>query len=97
VHLQHPVPEAVGDQAQRVGPARVEGVPGAGVVEVVAGVGGQPVVRRVVEALQAQQRALVVPFGGVVEHDVEDHLDARRVESFDQLLELDDLLADVAR
>ena len=55
VHLGHPVAQRVHDQLQRVGVPDVEGVPGAGVVHVVAQVVvDEPVVRRVVEALEAQ-------------------------------------------
>ena len=96
VHLGHPVAQRVHDQLQRVGVADVEAVPGAGVVHVVARVVlDEPVVRRVVEALEAQRRAEVVALGGVVVDDVEDHLDAGRVQRPDHRLELLHLLAEL--
>ena len=96
VHLGHPVAQGVHDQLQRVGLAHVEGVPGAGVVHVVAGVVlHQPVVRRVVDALEAQRRTEVVALRGVVVDDVEDDLDAGGVHGAHHLLELLHLLADL--
>jgi len=38
----------------------------------------------------------MVPFGGVVVNDVEDHLDPRSVQSLDHALELVELLAPLA-
>ena len=94
MHLGHPVAQRVHDQLQRVGVADVEGVPGAGVVGVVAAVVLlEPVVRRVVDALEAQRRPEVVALGGVVVDHVEDHLDARGVHRLHHRLELLDLLA----
>ena len=97
VHLDHPVAQAVHDQLQHVRVPHVERVAGAGVVHVVAPVvGDEPVVGGVVDALERQHRAEVVALGGVVVDDVEDHLDARRVQRLDQLLELLHLLAALA-
>ena len=77
VHLEDPVAQAVHDQLQHVRVPHVQRVAGAGVVHVVPPVvGDQPVVRRVVDALERQRRAQVVALGGVVVDDVEDHLDA---------------------
>ena len=96
MHLGHPVAQRVHDQLQRVRLAHVEGVPRAGVVHVVAGVVlHQPVVRRVVDALEAQRRAEVVALRRVVVDDVQDHLDAGRVHRAHHLLELLHLLADL--
>ena len=53
----------------------------------------QPVVARVVDALEREHRAEVVALGGVVVDDVEDHLDARGVQRLDHALELAHLLA----
>ena len=97
VHLGHPVAQRVHDQLQRVGVPDVEGVPGARVVHVVALVVlDQPVVRRVVDALEAQRRAEVVALGGVVVDHVEDHLDAGLVHRLHHRLELLHLLAGLA-
>ncbi len=98
MHLGHPVAQRVHDQLQRVRVPDVEGVPGAGVVHVVAQVVlDEPVVRRVVDALEAQRRAEVVALGGVVVDHVEDDLDAGRVHRLDHRLELLHLLAELRR
>ena len=61
------------------------GVAAARVVDVGGGiVGRQAVVGRVVQAAQRQRRAELVALAGVVEHDVEDHLDARGVQRVDR-------------
>jgi len=89
VHLGHPVAEAVHDELQRAGVPHVEGVPRAREVAVVPRfVVHQPVVRVVVEALEREHRSEVVALGGVVEHDVEDHLQAGLVEVAHHRLEL---------
>jgi hypothetical protein len=97
VHLGRPVPQAVEEhpQGRRVGD--VEGVAAAGCVVVAARVAGhQPVVGRVVEALVAQGRAVLVALRGVVVDDVEDDLDARGVQARDHRLELPHLPAAAA-
>jgi hypothetical protein len=67
----------------------VEAVPGAGgVVVVLLVVVDQPVVRRVVDAAERQRRPEVVALGGVVVDDVQDDLDAGRVQRLDHRLEL---------
>ena len=67
---------------------QIQRVAGAGVVDVIALlVRHQPVVGRVVDALEGQGRAELVAFGGVVEDDVDDHFEARIVEARDHLLE----------
>ena len=56
----------------------------------------QPVVRRVVEPLEREHWAEVVAFSGVVVDDVEDDLDAGRVQRAHHALELLHLLAEIA-
>ena len=71
------------------GCAHVERVAAAGEVHVVARVvRQQPVVGRVVDAAQRQRRAELVALGGVVVDDVEDDLDAGRVQGAHHRLEL---------
>ena len=53
----------------------------------------EPVVGGVVDALEGERRAEVIPLGGVVVDDVEDHLEPRAVERLDEALELAHLLA----
>ena len=94
VHLLDPVAQAVHDELQDVRLEHVERVAGAGVVEVAARVVRlEPVVGLVVEAPQRERRAVVAAFAGVVVDDVEDDLQAGRVERPDHGLELADLLA----
>ena len=66
----------------------VEGIPAAGVVGVARAVLLEDVVGGVVEAAEAQRRAALVAFRGVVEHDVEDDLDAGAVQRLDHVAEL---------
>ena len=66
----------------------VQGIPGAAVVGVARAVVLEDVVRGVVQAAEAQRRPALVTFGGVVEHDVEDDLDARPVQRLDHVAEL---------
>ena len=67
----------------------IEGVSGAGVVDVVARlIRHQTVVGGVVDALERQGRAAFVAFGGMVVDDVEDHLEAGVVAAGHHLLEL---------
>ena len=85
------IAQRVHDQAEHGRMYRVEAVARPGEVHVVARVvGHQPVVRGVVDTLEAEHRAQVVALGGVVVDDVEDHLDARAVERLDHPLELAD-------
>ncbi len=78
--------------------AHVQGVPGARVVHVVLRlVLHQPVVRLVVDALEAQRRAEVVALRRVVVDHVEDDLDAGLVHRLHHRLELLDLEPEGAR
>ena len=98
VHLEHPVPQRVHDELQRVRVAHVHAVAGAGVVGVVPLVVGlQLVIGLVVDAAHGQGRAHVVALGGVVVDHVEDHLDAGGVQGAHHALELLHLLAAVTR
>ena len=97
VHLGDPVAQRVGDQLQRERAAGVERVAAAGVVDVAARVVlGEAVVGAVVDAAEREQRAVRAALGGVVVDDVEDHLQARRVQGTDHRLELADRVARVA-
>ena len=89
VHLGDPVAQRVGDQLQRERPPWVEGVAAAGVVDVARRVIlRRAVVRAVVDAAEAQNRAVGAALGGVVVDDVEDDLDARAVQRAHHRLEL---------
>ena len=92
--LEHEVAQRVHDQPQHRRMGRVERVARPGEVHVEAAVvGDEPVVARVVDALEREHRAEVVALGGVVVDDVEDHLDPGAVERLHHPLELAHLLA----
>ena len=94
MHLDHPVPQRIHDQLQRVRVADVEAVSGAGVVQVVPLiVVDQSVVGGVVDPAHRQRRPQVVALGGVVVDHVEDHLDVGFMQGTDHRLELLDLTA----
>ena len=91
VHLEHPVAQAVHDQLQHLRVLHVQRVAAAGEVHVVARiVGDEPVVRRVVDALERQRRPEMIALGGVVVDDVEDDFEAGGVQRADHALELAD-------
>jgi hypothetical protein len=97
VHLLHPVAQRVVDQLDDLRVARVQRVARPRVVHVEAGIVlHQAVVGRVVDPLERERGAQVVPLGGVVVHHVQDHLDAGRVQPPHHLLELAHLAAAVA-
>ena len=97
MHFGDPITQRVGDELKRVGRAHEQRVAGAGGVEVMPRIAiYQTIVRLVVDAPEAQGRAHVVAFGGVVVNHVEDDLDASAVVCLDHRLELVDLLAALA-
>ena len=88
VHLGHPVAQRRQDLEAHHRVVAVERVAAAGVVEVLPGLRLEQVVGRVVEPAPAEGGAALVALAGVVEDDVEDHLDARLVERLHHRLEL---------
>ncbi len=97
MHLQHPVPQRVHDQLQRVRVAGVEAVTGSGEVFVEPQVAvEEPVVGGVVDAAEVDCRAQVVALSGVVVDDVEDDLDTGFVKRADHGLELSHRPAGIA-
>ena len=89
MHFQHPVPQRVHDQLQRVRVPRVETVAGAGEVLVDPQVAVlQAVVGGVVDAAEVDRRTEVVAFGRVVVDDVENDLDPGLVKRPHHGLEL---------
>ena len=93
-HLRDPVPQRVHDQPQGNGMARVERVAAAGGVHVPTP-GIEVVVATVVQAAEAEHRAVGACLGGVVEHDVQQYVEARGVQRGDHVAELLDLSAGV--
>ena len=68
----------------------VDGVSGTCVVDVVAPVGGQAVIRSVVDTLERQRWPKLIAFSGVVVNDVEDDLDAGTMKLRHHFLEFVD-------
>ena len=94
VHLGDPVAEAVHHELERLRVQHVQAVSAAGEVVVERAVfGAQAVVRRVVEATQADRRSELISLAGVVVDDVEHDLEAGPVERLHHRLELGDLRA----
>ncbi len=92
VHLLDPVLQALDDQLGDDRMVAHERVAAAGVVVVEPPVGRvEVVVVRVVQPGEGVQRAELVAFVGVVEHHVEDHLDAGPVQRLDHVPELADM------
>jgi len=94
VALDHEVAERVHDQPEHAWVHRVEAVARPGEVHVMAEIARhQPVVGDVVDALERETGAEMVPLRRVVVDDVEDHLDPGPVKRLDHSLELAHLLA----
>jgi hypothetical protein len=94
VHLHQPVAERVHDQLQAECVAGVERVAAAGGVDVEAEVlGVEPVVGGLSTPRWQNVGPGVVALGRVVEHHVEDHVEAGAVEGVDHRLELGHLAA----
>ena len=93
VAVLDPVAQRVHHHLHHARVAGVDGVAGAGGVEIVARIVGQHVVAGVVEAAERQGRPELVALGGVVVDDVEDHLDAGLVHPLHHVLELGDVVA----
>jgi hypothetical protein len=90
VHLLHPVPEAVHHELQDLRGLHVQRVAGPGEILIPRGPSRfEAVVREVVDPAEGQRRAAVIPLGGVVVDDVEDHFEAGGVQRAHQRLELD--------
>ena len=83
-----PVAQAVGDHLDHPRMSEVEGISGAGIVDVIARlVRQEPVVRNVVDAFEGKRRTALVALGGVVVDDVEDDLEISGMEGRNHLLE----------
>ena len=83
----HPVAQAVLDEVAHDRVVAVEHVAAAAEIVVLA-VGREHVVDVVVQSLEREEGTLFVTLGGVVEHDVEDDLDAVGLEVADELFQL---------
>ena len=92
VHVRDPVLEAAEDDVADDGVVAVDRVAAAGEVQIPA-LFVKQVEELVVEAAVAVGSAAVVPLAGVIEDDVEDHLDAGLVERSDHVAEFFPLAA----
>ena len=92
VVVVHPVPQTEEDQFADDRVIAVDRVAAAGVVAVVAGV-AEHVVDAVLQPLERERGPEVVALGGMVEDDVENHLDAGGMEGPNHLLEFANLAA----
>ena len=90
VHLLDPVAQAVHDQLEHPRVADVERVARPREVQVAAAAFGQEVIGPVVDAPEGEGRADLAGLRRVVVDDVEDHLEAGRVERLDHGPELPD-------
>ena len=89
MHLRHPEAQAVEHQAQHRALAHVHGVAAAAVVVIARTViGRQAVAAGVVQPAPAEGGAQGVGFGRVVEHHVQQHLDAGGMQGAHHLAEL---------
>jgi hypothetical protein len=88
VHLLHPVTQAVDDQGAHGRVLAIHRVAAAGQILIAELVRRQPVIRRVIDALEAQHRAGFAAFGGVVEDHVQNDLDLRAMQRVHHGLEL---------
>ena len=88
MHLFDPIAEAVQDHPADNRMIRVERVSRTAVVGVARAILFENVVSDVVEAAKTQRRAVVIAFGSVIEHNVENHLDTRPVQRLDHVAKL---------
>ena len=88
MHLLDPVAQTVHDHPADDRVIAVERIPAAGVVGVPGAVLVEDVVSRVVDSAETERRTGAIAFGGVVEHHVEDDLDAGPVKSLYHVTEL---------
>ena len=94
MHLQHPITQTVGHQLQRSRMKQIEGVAGAGEIEIEARVlRMQPVVSKIVDSAETQRGPEMISFSGVIVNHIENYFDARRMQAAHHGLELRDLLA----
>ena len=85
-----PVAQAIEHKIAHHRVVAVQGIARTAEIEVIP-LRGEHVVGPVVQALERQGGSVLIALGGVVEHHIENHLDAGTVQLLDQLLELIDL------
>ncbi|MPL70622.1 hypothetical protein SDC9_16381 [bioreactor metagenome] len=90
VHLDHPVAQAVLNEAAHDRVVAVEGVAAAGIVFVPALIRVEHIINRIVQAPERECGTEFVALGGMIEDHVENYLDARLVELPYHVLEFPD-------
>src|SRR5262249_24312770 len=88
MHLFDPIAEAVQNHPADDRMIRVECVYRAAVIGVARAILFENVVDGVVQTEKNKGRPLVIPFGGVAEHNVENDLDARPVQRLNHVAKL---------
>ena len=80
--VKRPGAQGVHRKAQRRGMIEPQNIAAAGVVDIAGAVGGiEAVGDRVVEPAQAERRAVLVALAGMVEHHVDQHFEAGRLQA----------------
>ena len=98
MHHLDPIAQAVHDHAQHHRMVQVQRVAGAGIVDVIARIVGQPVIAAVVQPPEGQRRPHLVAFAGVVIDHVQNDLDAGGMQPRDHVLEFGNVAArEIAR
>jgi hypothetical protein len=88
MHLLDPIPEAVYDHPADDGLIGVQRISGAAVIGIARTILIENVISAVVQATETQSWAVMVTFGGVVEHNVENHLYTCPVQRLNHVAEL---------
>src|ERR1019366_10790517 len=76
MHFQHPVAQAIDDEIAHHRVVAIYRIAATAEVHIFAGLGVEDVVGRIIDAAERPRRAVLVAFGRVVEHHVENDLDA---------------------
>src|SRR5260221_9975719 len=87
MHVEDPIAQAVHDHLEHARMAQIERIAGAGIVDVTAQVGGEPVIGCVVDAAKAKRRPELVALAGMVVDDIENDLDIGVVQQRHHRLE----------
>src|SRR5262249_23639425 len=88
MHFFDPIAEALDDHPADNRMIGVEGVSRAAVIGVARAILLENVISSVVEPSKTQRRSVVITFGGVIEHNVENDLNTRPVQSLDHVAKL---------
>src|SRR5262245_6830116 len=88
MHLQDPVAEADQDHAANDRMVGIEGIAGAAIVRVASPILVQDVINRIIESAEAYSGAVLVPFCGVIENNIQDNFDACLVKGLHHIPKL---------